>query len=103
MANEFPELNVLVNNAGVRHDIDLTKGIDQFLAVENEIRVNLAAPIVLSALLIPLLVRNSRSALIKVSSALGFVPMAHSQSIVPARPGCTPFPWLCAFSSARSV
>ncbi len=76
MANEFPELNVLVNNVGVQRDIDLTKGVDEFLAGENEIRVNLEAPIILSALLIPLLIRNLRSALINVSSGLGLVPMA---------------------------
>jgi uncharacterized oxidoreductase len=38
MANEFPKLNVLVNNAGVQRDIDLTKGVDEFFARENEIR-----------------------------------------------------------------
>jgi hypothetical protein len=43
MANEFPELNVLVDNAGVQRDIDLTKGVDELLAGENEIRVNLEA------------------------------------------------------------
>jgi uncharacterized oxidoreductase len=58
-------------------DIDLTHGVEEFLGGDNEIRVNLEAPIILSAMLIPLLARNPQSALINVSSGLGFVPMAN--------------------------
>lgn len=47
MANEFPILNILVNNAGVQRDIDLSSGVDEFLAGENEIRVNLEGPVIL--------------------------------------------------------
>ena len=97
MANEFPGLNVLVNNAGVQRDIDLTKGIDEFLAGENEIRVNLEAPIILSALLIPLLARNPRPALINVSSGLGFVPMARMPVYCASKAG------MHAFSMAMRV
>lgn len=73
---EFPQLNILVNNAGVQRDIDLTRGLDEFLAGENEIRINLEAPILLTGMLAPLLAKNKNAALINVSSGLGFVPMA---------------------------
>lgn len=76
VAERFPALNVLVNNAGVQRDIDFTSGIDDFLAGENEIRVNLEAPIVLTALLVPLLAKNPQPALINVSSGLAFHTMA---------------------------
>jgi len=76
VTDRFPALSILVNNAGVQRDIDLTNGVDEFLAGENEIRVNLEAPIILSALLIPLLAKNPQPALINISSGLGFVPMA---------------------------
>jgi uncharacterized oxidoreductase len=72
----FKELNILVNNAGVQRDIDLTKGVDMFLGGESEIRINLEAPIVLSALFVPLLVGKSNPAIINVSSGLGFIPAA---------------------------
>jgi len=75
MAERFPSLNILVNNAGVQRDIDLTKGAEEFFAGENEIRINLEAPIILSALLIPLLAKNPNPAVVNVSSGLGFVPM----------------------------
>ncbi len=73
-AAELPGLNVLVNNAGVQRDVDFTKGIDDFLAGENEIRVNLEAAIVLCGLFAPLLGKNKGAAIVNVSSGLGFVP-----------------------------
>lgn len=72
----FPDLNILVNNAGIQRDIDFTKGIDQFLAGPSEIAINLEAPIVLSGLFIPHLSGRDNAAIINVSSGLGFVPAA---------------------------
>lgn len=76
VGDEFPELNVLVNNAGIQRDVDFTRGIDDFLSGENEIRVNLEATVVLSGLFLPLLAGNPDAAIINVSSGLGFVPAA---------------------------
>ena len=73
---ELPTLNVLVNNAGIQRDIDFTGGIEEFLAGENELRVNLEAPIVLCGLFMPLLSCQSRAAIINVSSGLGFMPVS---------------------------
>lgn len=73
---EFGALNVLVNNAGVQRDVDFTKGIAEFLAGENEIRINIEAPIILSGLLIPHLTGKKGAAIVNVSSGLGFVPAA---------------------------
>lgn len=97
VADRFPQLNVLVNNAGVQRDIDLTLGVEEFLAGDNEIRVNLEAPIILSALLIPLLARNPEPALINVSSGLGFVPMANMPVYCASKAG------MHAFSMAMRV
>ncbi|MGE5625600.1 MAG: SDR family oxidoreductase [Bacillota bacterium] len=74
--DHFPDLNVLVNNAGIQRDIDLTRGPDEFLAGENEIRVNLEAPVLLSAMFAPVLAGKKGAALINVSSGLGFVQAA---------------------------
>jgi uncharacterized oxidoreductase len=76
ITTNFSNLNILVNNAGVQRDIDFTKGIDEFLAGENEIKINLEAPIVLSGLFIPYLTGKKEAAIINVSSGLGFVPAA---------------------------
>jgi uncharacterized oxidoreductase len=72
----FPQLNILVNNAGVQRGIDFTKGIDQFLAGADEIEINLKAPICLSGLFIPHLMGKRQAAIVNVSSGLGFVPAA---------------------------
>ena len=72
----FKNFNILVNNAGVQRDIDFTKGIDEFLAGDSEIKINLEAPIVLSGLFIPYFAGKKEAAIINVSSGLGFVPMA---------------------------
>jgi uncharacterized oxidoreductase len=74
----LPSLNVLVNNAGVQRDLDLTRGAEEFLTGENEVRVNLEAPIVLSGLFVPLLVGRPGAAIVNVSSGLGFVPAART-------------------------
>jgi uncharacterized oxidoreductase len=72
----FGKLNVLVNNAGVQRDIDFSQGIGEFLAGENEIRINLEAPIILTGLLIPHLRAQKNAVIVNVSSGLGFVPAA---------------------------
>jgi uncharacterized oxidoreductase len=73
---KFSNLNMLVNNAGVQRDIDFKDGIADFLAGENEIAINLEAPVILSGLFIPLLTGKKGAAIINVSSGLGFVPAA---------------------------
>ena len=60
----------------MQRDIDFTKGISEFLTGENEIKINLEAPIVLTGLFIPYLIGKKEAAIINVSSGLGFVPAA---------------------------
>ena len=69
-------VDILVNNAGIQRDIDLTNGIDEYLAGENEILINLEAPIILSGMFIPILKGKKGAAIINVTSGLGFVPAA---------------------------
>lgn len=75
MAKDFPRLNILVNNAGIQRPIDLLAGADQILAGEDEIEVNLKSPILLTAMLIPLLSRQDPAAVVNITSGLGFVPL----------------------------
>ncbi|MFZ1080542.1 MAG: SDR family NAD(P)-dependent oxidoreductase [Candidatus Kryptoniota bacterium] len=76
IATNFPKLNIVVNNAGIQRDVDFTKGVAEFLAGENEIKINLEAPIILSGMFIPHLTGKKEAAIINVSSGLGFVPAA---------------------------
>lgn len=73
----YPALNVLVNNAGIQREfsvdnLDVAAQFDH----ENEIETNLTAPIHLTFLLMPHLLRQPQAAVINVSSGLGYVPKA---------------------------
>jgi len=70
MSEKFPDTNILINNAGVQRDIDLTKRIPD--AENDEIRINLEAPISLSAQFVPLLRGKDNAAIVNVSSGLAF-------------------------------
>ena len=75
MVREFPDLNVVINNAGIQRKIDLVKG-EPWRETEQEIAINLAGPIHLSMLFLPHLVKQPRAVLMNVSSGLAFVPIA---------------------------
>lgn len=74
--DNYDDLNVLINNAGIQRALNLKKGTPDLFVRENEIETNLVAPIHLSAYFIPLLLKKREAAIINVSSGLGFVPIA---------------------------
>ena len=68
-------LNVLVNNAGIQRSFDFTKSNKgSYDEGENEIEINLAAPIHLCELFIPHLLKKADAVLMNVSSSLAIVP-----------------------------
>jgi uncharacterized oxidoreductase len=74
--SDFKGLNVLVNNAGIQRPINLKNGNEELLKADDEIETNLKSQIHLSALFIPLLSKGKESAIVNVSSGLGFVPLS---------------------------
>ncbi|MFD0696665.1 SDR family oxidoreductase [Paenibacillus sp. GCM10027628] len=73
---EFPELNVLVNNAGIQQRTNLLKSKEDWSYHRQEIAANLEAPLHLAMLFLPHLAEKSNAAIINVSSGLAFTPMA---------------------------
>ncbi|HTK38268.1 MAG TPA: SDR family NAD(P)-dependent oxidoreductase [Pyrinomonadaceae bacterium] len=73
---EFPNLNVLVNNAGIQRALDL-RGNEAWESTHSEIAINLEAPIELSRLLYPHLMQQPSAAILNVTSGLSFVPLAN--------------------------
>jgi uncharacterized oxidoreductase len=71
-----PELNVLVNNAGVMLDEHLSADPVDLAAAEATVTTNLLGPIRLTAALLPHLRRRPGAAVVNVSSGLAFVPLA---------------------------
>ncbi|MDS1139015.1 SDR family oxidoreductase [Pusillimonas sp. SM2304] len=72
---DYPELNVLVNNAGIMRYEDLSKTRDLGDA-EAQITTNLLGPIRLTNALIDHLKSRPNPVVINLSSGLGFVPRA---------------------------
>lgn len=74
--SEFPDLNVLINNAGIQRRISLTDSED-WEQTQTEIAVNFEAPIHLSRLFIPHLRERKNPAIINITSGLSFAPLAN--------------------------
>lgn len=72
VAAHHSDLNVLVNNAGVQHWMNITDA-DFYQRAKNEIVTNIEAPVHLTALFINLASLNT---IINVTSGLSFVPFA---------------------------
>ena len=73
----FPALDVLVNNAGIMRNLDLTRS--RALAdVTREIDVNLRGPLQMIQQFLPHLRTRGEAAIVNVSSGLAFVPLAIS-------------------------
>lgn len=75
-SNEFPKLNVLINNAGIQRKIDLKKS-EAWSETDSEIAINIGGPIHLSMLAVPHLSKQKHPVIINVSSGLAFVSLAH--------------------------
>ena len=74
--NKCPEINVLVNNAGVQQRFNFQKSPQPWSYYQQEIATNLEAPIHLISLLLPHFSQQEYAAILNVSSGLAFAPMA---------------------------
>ncbi|MDN5211523.1 SDR family NAD(P)-dependent oxidoreductase [Fulvivirgaceae bacterium BMA12] len=72
--NNHPDLNILINNAGVQFNYLFRDETSVFPRIEREVNVNLMAPVKLSTALLPVLCNQESSAIINITSALAFAP-----------------------------
>lgn len=70
-----PDLNVVINNAGIMQAEDLTVDAIDLSVVEQTIAINLLGPIRLTAALLPHLKTKPKATVVTVSSGLAFVPL----------------------------
>jgi uncharacterized oxidoreductase len=73
----FPQLNVLVNNAGIQRRINLLQS-EQWEQTHQEIAVNLEGPLHLSMLFAPFLRKQQNPAIVNITSGLAFTPLTSS-------------------------
>ncbi|KAI1372147.1 NAD(P)-binding protein [Hypoxylon crocopeplum] len=78
ITREHPELDCLVNNAGVQRPLQVQKQTpEDFLSkADNELNINIRGPLHLAVGLLPHLKSKPHALIINVSSVLGFVPFA---------------------------
>ena len=72
---KFPEVNVLINNAGIQRAFNFNEQ-ETLEDITEEIEINLSSPVLLSALFTEKFKSVKESAIINVSSGLGFAPLA---------------------------
>lgn len=73
--NNYPNVNLLMNNAGVQLATDLTKPLE-LARLQSEIDINFLAPVHLASLFVSHLSTKPSAAIINISSGLAFVPIA---------------------------
>jgi uncharacterized oxidoreductase len=73
---EYPSLNFLINNAGIMRTEKLLAQQPDLVDAEAIVTTNLLGPIRLTAALLPHLIKQSRAAILNVSSGLAFLPLA---------------------------
>lgn len=69
---EFPQVTVLVNNAGIQFNDPIATTSEA--NIEQELNINFLAPVLLARAFIPLLSKHPVAAIINVSSGLALVP-----------------------------
>ncbi|HEX8472107.1 MAG TPA: SDR family NAD(P)-dependent oxidoreductase [Brevundimonas sp.] len=73
---DHPNLNAVVNNAGIMKTEDLSGGVIDLSVVEETLAINLLGTIRLTAALLPHLLTKPAATVVTVSSGLAFVPLA---------------------------
>lgn len=72
LVEEFPDVSVLVNNAGIqRNGAFSAMSVSE---IESELAINLVAPVMLCHAFLPHLVQRPEAAIVNVSSVLAIVP-----------------------------
>lgn len=75
VSKDFPDLNVLINNAGVMFTINLQDHNLSANELTKELDINVKGTIWMNDAFLPLLKRNKNAATVTVSSGLAFVPL----------------------------
>src|ERR1700745_3178659 len=75
VTEQFPELNILINNAGIMREINVHDKAGSLEDITREIEINLSGPIRMVKQFLPHLKTKSDAAIMNVTSLLAFVPL----------------------------
>jgi uncharacterized oxidoreductase len=78
VTTNYPDVNVLVNNAGIGERFHVLKEKENWSYYSNEIAINFEGPVHLSMLFAPFFATKQDAAIVNVTSGLAFTPLAIS-------------------------
>jgi len=87
VTQQFPELNIIINNAGIMRNLDLQDASLDLEDVTSEIEINLSGTIQMNHQFLPHLKTKSSSAIVNISSGLAFLPFPLSPVYSAAKSG----------------
>jgi len=70
----YPDLNILINNAGIQRNYSFTDGEDHSFFIDEELNVNFAAQVKLTDRFLPFLMQRPAAAIVNITSALAVAP-----------------------------
>lgn len=91
ITKDFPNLNVLINNAGIMKNGNFYDPQEELNSVTAEISTNLNGPIWMSHQFIPHLKKKKEAAIVNVTSLLGIVPLPMSPVYCATKAGLRSF------------
>lgn len=74
VTQQFPELNIIINNAGLMRLIDLQDATLDLENINHEIAINLSGTIQMVHQFLPHLLKQKSAAIVNVSSGIAFMP-----------------------------
>jgi len=84
---QFPELNILINNAGLMRLIDLTDSTLNLENINREIATNLSGTIQMVHQFLPHLLKKKAAGIVNVSSGIAFMPYSAAPIYSAAKAG----------------
>ncbi len=72
--SQFPDINIIINNAGIQNNYDWIIERNAYENIDNEIQINFTSPMQIIYGLLPLLLAKENAAIVNVSSGLAFAP-----------------------------
>ncbi|OCW57637.1 SDR family oxidoreductase [Hoeflea olei] len=105
LAATAPQINILINNAGVQYETDLfTPERDQLTALaRREIATNLDSVVTLTLGLLPVIARHRHGAIVNISSGLAIAPKAASPVYCATKAAVRSFTKALGYQCARQA
>lgn len=70
----YPNLNILINNAGIQHNYNFSDAKNHTNPIEEEVNINLLAHLKLTDRFLPFFMQRPSAAIVNITSALAVVP-----------------------------